>query len=292
MSSIEFLERIRRLVVIALFSDDELMDRLVLKGGNLLEIVYAVSSRASLDVDFSMSDDFEDVQDAAARIERVLSRTFVEAGYVLFDFRFNERPTQIDASLRDFWGGYKIEFKLIDAERHASLRGDLERLRRNASPVGRRNSTVFKIDISKHEHCAGKQRYRIDNYLVYAYSPEMFVCEKLRAICQQMPEFRDIVPTHQPRARARDFVDIHTVSERFAVDFTAITFAERLRAMFQVKRVPLALLGNIRSAREQHRDDFQAVRDTVHADFDLREFDFYFDYVCDRCDSLKTLRNE
>jgi predicted nucleotidyltransferase component of viral defense system len=52
------IDRIKELVVIAMFSDDELMDRLVLKGGNALDIIHQVSVRASIDVDFSMSDDF------------------------------------------------------------------------------------------------------------------------------------------------------------------------------------------------------------------------------------------
>ncbi len=52
------LERIKKLVVIAMFSDDELMERLVLKGGNALDLIHRISTRASLDLDFSMERDF------------------------------------------------------------------------------------------------------------------------------------------------------------------------------------------------------------------------------------------
>ena len=45
---------IRRLTIIALFADDELLRLLVLKGGNALTLVYKLSSRASLDLDFSI----------------------------------------------------------------------------------------------------------------------------------------------------------------------------------------------------------------------------------------------
>ena len=45
------LDRIKRLAIVAMFSDDGLMEKLVLKGGNLLDLVYGISTRASLDVD-------------------------------------------------------------------------------------------------------------------------------------------------------------------------------------------------------------------------------------------------
>ena len=51
--------QIKKLAVIAMFSDDELMGRLVLKGGNAIDLIYRLSSRASVDVDFSIENDFD-----------------------------------------------------------------------------------------------------------------------------------------------------------------------------------------------------------------------------------------
>ena len=45
------LARIRKLVIIAMFSDDTLTQKLVVKGGNALEIVHGIISRGSIDVD-------------------------------------------------------------------------------------------------------------------------------------------------------------------------------------------------------------------------------------------------
>ena len=45
-------ERIKRLIIIALVSDDYLMETLVLKGGNALSVAYELSSRASFDFYF------------------------------------------------------------------------------------------------------------------------------------------------------------------------------------------------------------------------------------------------
>jgi hypothetical protein len=41
------LEKIKRLTVVSMFSDDELEDDLVLKGGNAMDLVHRLSSRAS-----------------------------------------------------------------------------------------------------------------------------------------------------------------------------------------------------------------------------------------------------
>lgn len=54
----EFLRKVKRLVIIAMFSDDDLMDMLVLKGGNALDIIHQIEHRASVDLDFSIERDF------------------------------------------------------------------------------------------------------------------------------------------------------------------------------------------------------------------------------------------
>lgn len=51
------LKDIRRLVIIALFSDDELMEKFVLKGGNALDVVYNIGTRSSVNIDLSIPDD-------------------------------------------------------------------------------------------------------------------------------------------------------------------------------------------------------------------------------------------
>ena len=55
------LVELRSIVLIAVFSVDDLFDMLALKGGNALELVHKVISRGSVDIDLSMSGDFDDV---------------------------------------------------------------------------------------------------------------------------------------------------------------------------------------------------------------------------------------
>jgi hypothetical protein len=43
---------VRRIAITALFSDDVLFDKVVLKGGNALNLALGISDRTSLDLDF------------------------------------------------------------------------------------------------------------------------------------------------------------------------------------------------------------------------------------------------
>lgn len=65
----ERIQRIKRLVVIAMFSDDELMERFVLKGGNAIDLAYQLGWRASVDIDLSMADDFRPEDIGAVRLK-------------------------------------------------------------------------------------------------------------------------------------------------------------------------------------------------------------------------------
>jgi hypothetical protein len=292
MENLEFLKRIRRLAVVAMFSDDQLMRRLVLKGGNVLDLVYGVSARASLDLDFSIEGDFECSVDALReQIRRALEDTFVEAGFIAFDVRVFAAPPEVTQDMRHFWGGYQVEFKIIAEDKYDEFAGNIDAIRRNAEQVGRRGSTRFTIDISKYEYCAPKEGRFFEGYQIFVYSPQMLVCEKLRAICQQMPEYVQKVGKYAT-ARARDFVDVWVVSEKIGLDFDDQKFHDMLNLAFAAKEVPLCLLGKIKHTREQHVDDFRAVQDTVYPDFDLKDFDYYFDYVVEKCEGLKRLWEE
>ena len=64
--------------------------------------------------------------------------------------------------------------------------------------------------------------------------------------------------------------------------------------MFEVKRVPLQLLGLIATpdVKEFHRSDFVSVVDTVKPDAEVQSYEFYYEYVVAKCRSLKSLWNE
>jgi hypothetical protein len=293
MSSVELLNRIKEQVIVAILGDDELGDHLVLKGGNLLQFAYQLTTRASKDVDISVDGEFPSTQALGDRVKTCLETTFARMKMVVIDFEFEEVPARISDDLKSFWGGYKCEFKLIEQAKYEANKGNIENLRRHAQPLDG-NSPRFKVDFSRHEFCEDKEDFVIDGYTIRGYSPRMFVSEKLRAICQQMPEYGPIVHRGRPASsRARDFVDIHVIAEHYGIDFADTEFHEIVGKTFKAKKVPIDWLGRIKDTRDQHEPDFQSVRDTVAPAYRnrLQEFDFYFQFVCDGCSRLEPLWN-
>ena len=99
------VEKIKRLAVMAMFSDDELLEELVLKGGNAMALIHRLSARASVDIDFSMKLDFpEGVEATLKRLSAALEKTFRAAAYEAFDIKMEERPGTMSEDLAGFWG--------------------------------------------------------------------------------------------------------------------------------------------------------------------------------------------
>lgn len=291
MEQAEFLDQVKRQVIIAILADDELGDRLVLKGGNLLQFAYEISSRASKDVDISVDGEFKDTDWLSERVRAALEKSFTELELVVFDFKFREVPAQMSEDLKSFWGGYQCEFKLIGNEEFQSLDGDIEQMRKSAHTLdGVSGSSQFKVDFSRHEFCAAKDEFEINGYTIFGYSPRMFVAEKIRAICQQMPEYGEVVHRNRPSAlRARDFVDIHVISEHYGLTFDDRSFHEIVEKTFEIKKVPVEWIARIKNTYDHHEPDFASVRATVSTGFDLQDFDFYFNWLCKQCESLESL---
>jgi len=123
------IDEIKKLTIIGLFSKDSLLQQLVLKGGNLLDLVYGISTRPSKDIDLSLRGEFEDMDRARRDIEEALADTFRERGYVVFDVRLVEKPRKDFGDSRRVWGGYKAEFKLLPADSRGLLASDPDRAR-------------------------------------------------------------------------------------------------------------------------------------------------------------------
>ncbi len=270
----DFVE-IRRAIVTAIFSDAMLLDLLVLKGGNALELVYDVIHRGSLDIDLATAADLDDTEEVERRLFAVLGSRFAVLGYELFDQRFGPRPKTPGPHKPPTWGGYLAEFKLIGATDAHGLGGDVEKMRRQAHTIGPVQQRVFRIEISKFEYCAAGTLAEVSGCTVRAYTLEMCALEKLRALCQQMDEYPYTEGTR--RARARDFYDLQAIVERAGVDLGSESNRDLCRLIFAAKDVPLGLMGKIAEAREFHRPDWDQVRLTVPGR--VMDFDYYFDYV-------------
>jgi predicted nucleotidyltransferase component of viral defense system len=277
---------VRRLAITAVFSDDYFFEKVVLKGGNALAIALGLSGRTSIDLDFSIENDFDDPAEAERRLVAALQRRFATVGLVVVDFSFSARPfTPRDGENR--WGGYVAEFKLLDETRYKRIGDDKQVRGRESLVIGPGQQKKFSIELSKFEYTRGKLTREIDNFDIHVYSPEMIAIEKLRAICQQMPGYH---LNRTPSARARDFFDIHLIITLTGTNLASTENEELLRHIFAAKNVPVKSLRLIATQREFHRPDWDSVRISINND-GLRSFDFYFDFVVEQVALLKSLGN-
>lgn len=286
---LELLDRIKRLAILAMISDDDLMELLIFKGGSAIDIFYGgQTSRASIDLDYSMENSLTDDNEkiVADKIKKAIEGTFKESKFYAFDIKFEKRPRNLIDKVKDFWGGYQILFKVISNEKILELEGDKNAIRRNAFPLGKKNSTQFRIDISSHEYCKTKTIKDFEDYTIYVYTPEMIVFEKLRAICQQIPEYQSTVQTNR-KPRGRDFYDIELLTEKFNIDPHLIENIELIRNIFDIKKVPLSFIQKIKEQREFHRENFESsLKTTLSNTKNLKDFDYYFDYVLAKFKSI------
>jgi hypothetical protein len=195
----------------------------------------------------------------------------------VFDRKFQPRPSQIKPGASPRWGGYELEFKLIEKAKETALGGKLADLQRNALVVGPNQMRRFSVDLSKYERCREKVEKEFDDYTIYVYSPEMIVIEKLRALCQQTPRY-PLNPSK--RARSRDFYDIYLLTTEENIDLTREQNLLLLQAIFAAKEVPVDLLNDVAAEYERSRLDWPSVKDSVSRP--LLEFDLYFQFALNR----------
>lgn len=282
----DVLQEIKKTAIVAMFADDELMNILVLKGGNAMDIVHQVNSRASIDLDFSTSEEL-DVVSIQPKIEKALKNTFELEGNLVFDIKMTIRPGRMPEELSAFWGGYYVEFKLISLTRAEEIGYEVEKMRREAIRLG--EGTKFTVDISRHEYIADKQQHEINGYSIFVYSPEMIVCEKLRAICQQMPDYGPIIQrSGSGKERARDFIDIEALVKKFGIDITTNQTKYMLEQMFAAKKVPMDLIHKIKNTKSFHSLGFETVRGTMKPGVKIKSFEFYFEFVVEQCARLES----
>ncbi len=289
----DLTEEVKKIIVRSIYSNDDLFNEFVLKGGNAIALIHNKKIRKSIDVDFSISEDFPGgINSLEILLFKSLNQGFNEANYHFFDFKIKETPKNISGDMKDFWGGYSADFKIIDIEQYKKIQTsedtkDLQEvLRRNALSV--HGSTKIEIDISKHENVSNKIERDLDGVTVYAYSVEMIVAEKLRALCQQHIQYGAIVQRNRPGSpRPKDFFDIHLLMTECNIDMLSADNIIMLREMFLIKRVPLELLTSLEDQKDFHGANFAAVTANLDVEMDPKEnFDFYFNYVNDLAKSI------
>jgi len=268
------IDKIKRLTLRAMVSDEILMKGLVLKGGNALSIAYNIKDRGSVDIDFSIENDF--TENEISRIENqldyLLNTEFSKEDLLVFDIKFKEKPKH--QKVKE-WKGYEILFKIIPIE--LFVEGKDQENRMKAISIKPDHSKSFSVDISSYEYVASSKMTDVDGTILRVYTPEMIVIEKLRALCQSLPEYQTIVSTARLKGRARDFYDIWNVCQYFDIDFTSDENKQLMEDIFASKLVPVDFLNLLPKYKDLQSNDWVNVIDTVEED--LKDFEFYYDFT-------------
>lgn len=282
------LDWLRRQFVIALAADDDLFHLLVFKGGNALTLAHQIGMRTSLDLDYSMAEEAASDEDLGRSLNRALVKHLAKQGLTLFDWKFSPRPRVPASRQAQIWGGYEAEFKVIETEVWDRLSGNLEHARRRAWGISSSGGSPrkFRIELSRSEFCEGAAEKDVgDGFVVRVYTPAMIAIEKLRSICQQMPEYAH---STKRKPRARDFYDIHAVAIEANVNLASHEYHELVRSVFSAKDVPLRLLAHMERDLPFHKGDWDSVRISLPPT-KSDNFEFYANFVIDIAGRLQCL---
>lgn len=283
--------KIRKLIIIGIFSEDIVLEHFALKGGNALAIGHNINERASMDIDVSMKDDINSLEISRetlkTMLEQNISRVLENENLTIIDFKLEDSPKKSD---KKFWGGYRVTFKVINNEIQET-NNDIDSLRKKSISLGKNEKKEMKIDISKYEFIEDAIIVECDeDSLINVYSLKMIVIEKLRAICQQMPEYKEKMNV-KVSPRPRDFYDIYTIIEEndgLKDDLSSSESKKMINEVFKIKDVPVELLERIKfkDTKTFHEKDFGTVIQAIHVSSNLKNFGFYYHYVCKLVEEL------
>lgn len=271
----------RDLAIKGIFSDDDLLEILTLKGGNAMALL-EITDRASQDLDFSIKQGVRlSKKEDEPKFKKALSRVFREEGYEIIDFNFDIKPKKTRREMPPYWGGYSIDFKVMSEEDYAASEGmpDQRRSTRAINIDGMKKK--LEIDISLEEYTEPRMKIDFEEYQIHIYSPLMIVYEKMRALCQQLPGYQ-FASTH--KVRARDLYDIYTAIQKSemlslkdeVVDPNNIHIAYE---MFKAKEVSVNLIPELIGHKEYMRQNFEDnVITQIPDPKSIPEFDFLFEF--------------
>jgi len=276
------------LIAISLANESKEFGELVLKGACAAELLYG-DFRFSQDIDYSHPDSIANPKKCKENFTEFLQDTLGERGYKILRLKWNVKPEgKFQQEAPFFWRGHQIQVDVISMEeweKIIKLPSSLkEKDRRFLDP---QNYLRYRIDISEHEYTKGHEQKILEGYTIKVYTSAMIVAEKLRAICQQIPEYPQRFHK-KPKPRARDFYDIYQIMQRANIHWNKSQNSEILQPMFKAKEVELESLARIKNKETKtlhsNPSELTRLKDTVTGQ--LREFDFYYDYVVNLAEEI------
>lgn len=276
-------------VLVAIYSQEILSDKLYLKGGQALRLTQNIRGRLSRDSDFSTPEKINDEEIFFNLLEESVRAEFHKVGLYVIGFKFSRKPRIKPEGAPDFWQGWGVEFKIIEK---SQLKLSKERQSAVAiTPEGSESNTIL-IDISEMEYCGSFEKVKVKSVEVRVYSRVLLVLEKLRAICQSHQDYKY---RSKRSNRARDFYDIERIYSKVLGENKVESFidesVQHLEKVFSAKDVPLDLINRCLT-----EDDFlqiqkigwQEVESTVQ---NLnQDFSYYLQTLKDIVSSIRARR--
>jgi predicted nucleotidyltransferase component of viral defense system len=266
------VDEVIEICLTGIYKEDIFNGSLYLKGGQALRIKEELKSRFSADIDFSTPKKIELPDLFFNNLEEALRNEFSSRGYYLFDFTPERRPKFRTEGTPDFWGGWLITFKFIENQHKTK---PLE-LRRKMAIIPRGAiSQKIEFDISEYEYCGSVEKIKVKSVEVSVYSRVLLLVEKIRAICQQHPDYK----LKGNDARSRDYYDIEKLWSKSLQEKNEDTFinecAKHIENVFKAKEVDLALLEQIflPDFVEVQRNGWPSVVSSVSDK--MQNFDYY-----------------
>ncbi|SUN81229.1 Nucleotidyl transferase of uncharacterised function (DUF1814) [Streptococcus infantis] len=282
-------DEIRNTILKAIYSDSDLKENLVLKGGNALKL-YNITDRSSQDLDFSIKESIRyEKENEGKKLQDLISDAFQQVGFLVVGFEFIEKPKKRKEDLPPFWGGYKISFAIVDTEKYQDKieLQDPDKMKELSNTDLENNSKKIEIDLSYDEYVADKKSYDLEGTTIYLYSPLMLVYEKIRASCQQLEDYKLV----GNKTRARDLYDIYKIltNPKQANLREAVLDQDNfyiLENIFKAKDVPLELMLKLDSKESDLAEDYKTKVIPQIASSETEDFDYIFFYNKDLFEKL------
>ncbi|MDZ3952342.1 nucleotidyl transferase AbiEii/AbiGii toxin family protein [Bacillus thuringiensis] len=296
------IQHFQTLSLCAILSSDIFADKTALTGGSVLNLVYNVHNRVSVDLDLSLESPI--LPHEYVRLETELDHNFDEAfskeKYKVLNSRLEIRSLNLHNTFlpENVFSPkeilYKYAFQLIGLHEYEEICNLPGRTKKQKDARCRESiielpnkKNFFEIDFKWEGPIIEKQKHEINNYTLKAPSPFVLLCKKMIGILAHTPHIGD-TPEKFKRARSQDFFDIHSLIDSQIIHLKDLIQPNNLsifQTMLTEKNIEISSLKDLKKHREFHQNNFaDSVRNMSL--FPVKSFEYYFDFIIQLIDYM------
>lgn len=289
------IQFIQNLSLCAILSSDIFENKTVLTGGSVLNLVYNIQNRISVDLDLSLESPIlpHEYRRLESELDANFDAFFSKENFKVLHPRLEIRSLNLhneflsENSFNPKEILYKYMFQLMDLHEYEEIcnhPGDTKEHKetncKNKIMLLPNKKSFFEVDFKWEGSIIEKQEYKMNNYTLTVPSPYVLLCKKLIGICAHSPNIGD-TPAKFKRARAQDFFDIHSLVDSKMVhlqDLIHPNYLEIFRNVITEKNIDISSLKDIKNHREFHQSNFSHSVLNM-SPYPLKSFEYYFDFV-------------